>query len=115
MATPMTKKPASYIRRFPRRAVDLRLSLMDEHGKRYRGRCSSLSEGGFGAVLAGELPLGTMMTVEFSSRETGKEVRLMARLRYRNGFHHGFEFTAPTDRQRRVIAEFFHDNVDLAG
>lgn len=114
MVSPMppdTPSPA-YVRRFPRLPVDLRLVITDEHGERFRGRCSSVGEGGFGAVLAGELPLGSRVTVEFAVRRSERHIRLAAQLRYRNGFHHGFEFAAPSDEQRQAIAEFFHDNVN---
>lgn len=105
----------AYVRRFPRRRVDLRLLITDERGQKYRGRCNSASEGGFGAVLAGELADGQLVTVEFTSRNGGTPVRLMAQLRYRNGFQHGFEFAAPGEAQRQLIAEFFHDSVSAPG
>lgn len=112
---PSKPAPPAYVRRFPRLPVDLRLAIVDERGARYHGRCSTLSEGGFGAVLAGELPMGAIVTVDFSARELQQEIRLMAQVRHRSGFHHGFEFMAPTDEQRRTIAEFFHDNVNEEG
>jgi hypothetical protein len=108
---PPDTPPRTYVRHFPRVPVDLRLVITDEHGERYRGRCSSVSMGGFGAVLAGELPMGAMVEVEFAARRSERSIRLMAHLRYRNGFHHGFEFTAPSDEQRQLIAEFFQDNL----
>lgn len=110
---PPDTPPRAYVRRFPRVPADLRLIITDEQGEQFRGRCSSVSEGGFGVVLAGELPLGSLVTVEFKPRRSERAVRLVAQLRYRNGFHHGFEFAAPSDEQRQAIAEFFPGQREL--
>jgi hypothetical protein len=92
--------------------VDLRFSVLRGNDTIARGRCTSLNETGFGAVIAGELPLGETLSIEFVLTPTNTPVRLMASVRQRQGFLHLFDFVAPGEAQRRMIADFWCEQLD---
>ncbi|HUK86597.1 MAG TPA: PilZ domain-containing protein [Terriglobales bacterium] len=99
-------------RRHPRHDLDERLVVTCDQGgkpKNLHGRCTSLSLGGFGAVLAGHLESGEVVSVEFRFGPSSLPMRLRAHVRHRRGFHHGFEFlglsTAQTRSLRDLISE----------
>ena len=104
----------TYVKRFPKRSADLRFVVLRGNQRVARGRCTSLNETGFGAVIAGELPLGETLAVEFILAPTNTPVRLMASVRHRQGFQHTFDFAAPGDAQRRMIADFWREQLDQA-
>lgn len=82
-------------RRFNRYKLDIRVAIVrqvDGKQETLNGRCRHLGEGGLGAVLAGELPANEIVTVEFTLPGQGEPMRMRALVRYRHGFHHGFEF-----------------------
>lgn len=81
-------------RRFNRYKLDIRVIITRENdGKQsFSGRCRHLGEGGLGAILAGELPVGDTVTLEFTLPEQKQPMRMRAAVRHRHGFHHGFEF-----------------------
>ena len=64
----------------------------------YRGRCRELSEGGIGASLAEQLPVGEVVTLEFSPT-----LKIYGAVRYLHGFYHGFEFVLLRDRQKEAL------------
>jgi hypothetical protein len=100
------------VKRFPKRSVDLRFSVMRGNDIVARGRCTTLNETGFGAVIAGELPLGDTYSIEFILTPTKTPVRLMASVRQRQGFLHLFDFAAPGEAQRRMIADFWCEQLE---
>ncbi len=81
-------------RRFNRYKLDIRVTITRENdGKEsFFGRCRHLGEGGLGAVLAGELPVGNTVTLEFTLPGHKQPMRMRAAVRHRHGFLHGFEF-----------------------
>ncbi len=101
-----------YVKRFPKRSVDLRFSVLRGNTRIARGRCSSLNDTGFGAVIAGELPLGETLCIEFILTPTNTPIRLMASVRQRQGFLHLFDFVAPGEAQRRMIADFWCEQLE---
>lgn len=101
-----------YVKRFPKRSVDLRFSVLRGNSRVARGRCTSLNDTGFGAVIAGELPLGETLSIEFVLTPTNTPVRLMASVRLRQGFLHIFDFVAPGEAQRRMIADFWCEQLE---
>lgn len=67
------------------------------------GRCVDVSEGGLGAMVAGELSVGQAVAVELRLPHVGLPVRAKAVVRYHGGMRCGFEFVGlPTD-QREMI------------
>ncbi len=81
-------------RRFNRYKLDIRVTITRENDGHHSffGRCRHLGEGGLGAILAGELPVGDTVTVEFTLPGQKEPMRMRAAVRHRHGFHHGFEF-----------------------
>ena|SRR5579872_6588599 len=107
-------QPRSYIRRFGRYRVDKRIRVIagsSSSGDVLHGRCDVLSEGGFGAVIAGHLSERQIVKIEFSIEKMPQPFQLTAEVRYANGFHHGFEFVAPSPEQKSVITELFAESV----
>ena len=98
-------------RRHPRHDLDERLAVTHEQGgkpKVLQGRCTSLSQGGFGGVLAGHLEAGEVVSVEFRFG-SGEPLRLRAHVRHRRGFHHGFEFLGLSTAQIRSLRDLIRD------
>ncbi len=77
------------------------------------GRCTDVSEGGVGAMVAGELTAGQQVAVELRLPNVGLPLRARALVRYQDKVRCGFEFVglAPDEREmirywsQRVIAE----------
>jgi hypothetical protein len=104
----------AYVRRFGRYRVDKRIRVISGGAPSktvLHGRCHILSEGGFGAVVAGNLRERQIVQIEFSMDHIDQPFHLTAEVRYVNGFHHGFEFVAPTHEQKSVITELFAESV----
>lgn len=99
-------------RRHPRHELDERLAVTCDEGGRPKvlhGRCTSLSLGGFGGVLAGHLEAGDVVSVEFRFGSSGEPLRLRAHVRHRRGFHHGFEFLGLSTAQTRSLRDLIAD------
>lgn len=92
-------------RRFNRYKLDIRVTITRERdGKEVlHGRCRHLGEGGLGAVLAGELPVGDIVHLEFTLPDHKEPMRMRAAVRHRHGFHHGFEFLTLSLAQLELI------------
>jgi hypothetical protein len=87
-------------RRFPRRPCSRRILVSyrdDDRRQLIHGRCLTVSEGGMGAVIDGYLQADQQVAIEFMEmgEEMFRTVRLEARVRYQDGFRHGFEFMTP--------------------
>jgi len=103
-----------YVRRFARhrcsRAMQVRLRR-DNEEVLLKGRCTVISEGGFEALVSGEVPLGRIVTIEFYLDGDSDPVPLSARVINHHGFSFGFQFIAPTSLQRSIIADFFYEEL----
>ena len=103
-----------YVRRFARhrcsRAMQVRLHKANEEFL-LKGRCTVISEGGFEALVSGEVPLGRVVTIEFHLEGVADPVPLSARVINQHGFSYGFQFIAPSALQRSVIADFFYEEL----
>ena len=73
--------------------------------------CRTLSQAGFGATVAGELPVGSIVSIVFKPRFLEHTVSLEARVLYHEQELHGFEFVAPAETQREAIAALFKEAV----
>src|SRR5438874_2868213 len=84
------KSTGSTARRFKRFGFDHRVVVLrgDDIQTQLRGRCDTISEGGIGVMLAGELELGEEVNVEVALDGDAPLV-LAAEGRNRKGFHHG--------------------------
>ena len=105
-AAPKTAPDWRRHRRFNRYKLDIRVSVTRDNGgtkETLNGRCRHLGEGGLGAVLAGELPSGEVVGLEFTLPGHKEPMRMRAVVRHRHGFHHGFEFLTVTPTQLESI------------
>ena len=108
------KSPKKFVRRVRKNGVDRRFDVLRAGLCIARGRCTRMGENGFGAVLAGELTVGETLAVEFKLMPGNIPVRLMASVRERQGFLHVFDFVAPNEAQRQMIAEFWSEQLESA-
>ncbi len=91
-------------RNMPRRKVDHTIAVQHQN-RTLTGVCLDYSEGGFGAIVEGELPIGEIVSVEF--QVPGRELTwLQVKTLYRQDSRYGFGFVAPRDNRRRTIGEF---------
>lgn len=100
------KTAAQIARRFPRFAVDVRISLQvfrTSGTVSLWGRSSELGEDGIGATLTGELEIGEVVSMELSLPLAAAPMKVRALVRYHMGLRHGFEFLALTDSQREML------------
>jgi hypothetical protein len=93
-------------RRFPRYALDVRVSA-----KVFRadapielwGRSIEFGQDGVGVTLTGELQPGEVATLELTLPGNSSPLKLRGLVRYRDGLRHGFEFLARDEIQRELI------------
>ncbi len=103
---PNPNPPPGTSRRFPRYALDIRLTVhVFRAGTNASlwGRSSELGEDGIGGTLTGELETGEVVSMELSLPLAAYPLKLRALVRYRKGLHHGFEFLALSAEQRAAI------------
>jgi hypothetical protein len=100
-------------RRFPRYALQQQIVVVQhgENGVELRGECRTFSPGGFGAVVEGELRVGRIVGIRIAPPFSKVAVSLEARIVYCENGLHGFEFVAPTETQRELIAALFRDAI----
>ena len=94
------------VRKHTRFMIDLRL-VVKVAGATLHGRTSNISGGGLGATVAGDIPLGTEVRLEFQLPvEKSGEIENIAVncvVRYRQGFQYGFEFTNLSQQQFEMV------------
>jgi len=93
-------------RLFPRRPINVPLDLIALRSgipENLPGRCTDLSEGGVGVVVAGELAAGQQVGLALRLPNTGVSIRARARVRYQSRFHCGLEFVGLSAEQREAI------------
>jgi hypothetical protein len=98
------KTVGSKARRYKRFGFDRRVVVLrsDSTQTQLRGRCDTISEGGIGVMLAGELDMGEAVNVELAL-EGESPLLLAAEVRNRKGFHHGLAFKMVTAIQRKAL------------
>ncbi len=111
MSSPLTEpnSESRTARRFPRHALDVRVSVhafRSGENVSVWGRSNELGEDGIGATLTGELEPGEVVSMELLLPAASFPIKFRALVRYRDGLRHGFEFlalkTAQCDEIRRV-------------
>jgi len=110
-----TAKPASSKidrrrRKHPRYRVDFRVNVSYFEAERFskleaHGR--DLSEAGIGILLAAELKSGEVVNLNFSLSDVACELRAV--VRYRQGYHYGFEFLSLSREQQDSLRAYLKD------
>ena len=72
------------------------------------GRCTDVSEGGVGAMVAGELAAGQQVAIELRLPKVGLSLRARALVRYQGKVRCGFEFVGLAPEQREMIRYWSH-------
>jgi hypothetical protein len=101
-------------RRYLRRRLDMRVRIATkpDSNEFISGRCITVSEGGFGAILSGELPENGDVWVEFRSTKIPPDIRFKAEIRQKRGFQYGFQFSAPSPKHKIIIRQIFAEGTD---
>lgn len=104
-----TQPEPHFQRRFLRRRVDVRVRISSDTGAQdvLHGRCTVIGEGGFGAILSGELPDSGYYWAEFRSSLLEDELRVRVNVRQKKGFQYGFQFSSLTRDQRSLVMKIF--------
>jgi len=104
---PSAKPPGqSYVRRFPRFALDTRIEVRMFQAGEFRscwGRSTELSQDGIGATLTGELETGEIVSLEIPLPLSAQPLKVRAIVRYRTGLRYGFEFLTLDAAQRDIV------------
>jgi hypothetical protein len=102
-------------RRYLRRRLDMRVRIATKADSNdfVLGRCITVSEGGFGAILTGELPENGDVWVEFRSNKLQGETRFRAAIRQRRGFQYGFQFVAPSPKHKIILRQIFAEGTEF--
>src|SRR5215471_3943806 len=87
-----------------RYCMDQRLLLRGSNAI-FHGRTKDISESGLGAIVAGELDTGDPLQLEFYLPGKLNIVKLMAEVRYHQGFQYGFQFLGMDNQQRDMLRE----------
>jgi len=96
-------------RRFARYRSEFPVQVTLFSGEEYEqfdGHCSVLSEAGIGVLIAAELTLGEVASLAFSLPGVAPTWDVRAVLRYRHGYHYGFEFLSLSPEQTNALASF---------
>jgi TonB family protein len=101
----MSLEPASQ-RAIPRRPLFVPLDVIVLRSgipENLPGRCTDLSEGGVGAIVAGDLIPGQQVAVELRLPNVGVPMRARALVRYQQRLRCGLQFVGLTPEQREMI------------
>ena len=105
-ASAKTKKTIRNTRRYPRYAMDVRMSVQVFRAgavSYFWGRSTEFGQDGIGGTLTGELEVGEVVSIEFALPTSPMPVRVRAIVRYQIGLHYGFEFLTLTVAQRAAV------------
>ena len=90
-------------RKFGRFLIDLRLVVKGR--TTLHGRTKNLGEGGMGATVAGDIPLGEFVELQFQVPDSSEPMVIRAEVRHRQGFQYGFKFIHATEEQLAIIRD----------
>jgi hypothetical protein len=96
-------------RRHQRYQDDFRVTVTHLSGDSYQkleGHCRDLSQAGIGILLAAELNVGDVTGLTFSLPKHSPQWEVRAVVRYRRGYHYGFEFLALAGDQQEFLKTY---------
>ncbi|MFZ3212056.1 MAG: PilZ domain-containing protein [Terriglobales bacterium] len=79
------------------------------HGRDLEAYCNQIAEGGLGVSLTEEVPVGSVVSLQFVVPPHATELRVQAVVRYQVGFQHGLEFTSLNEGERVAIRRFCNE------
>ncbi len=112
MTAPTRKQAVESIerrrRRHPRYRDKFRVivSYLANHYQKLDGHCSDLSVAGIGILLATEMNSGEVVGLSFSLPGSDVLWELRAVVRFRRGYHYGFEFLSLTNEQQESLKSY---------
>jgi TonB family protein len=109
-AAAMALKP-SESRKFARLPIGVPLDVIALRSgvpENLPGRCTDLSEGGVGGMVAGELAAGQQVAIELRLPNVGVPLRARALVRYQGKLRCGFEFVGLPAEQQEMIRYWVH-------
>jgi c-di-GMP-binding flagellar brake protein YcgR len=96
-------------RRHTRYRADFRVTASHfaaDHYRKFEGQSNDLSEAGIGMLLPTDLNTGEVLGLSFSLPGSALAWELRAVVRYRRGYHYGFEFLSLTGEQREFLKTY---------
>jgi hypothetical protein len=113
MTAPTRKRADSEVdrrrRRHPRYQADFQVVASHLEGNQYKklqGHCRDMSEAGLGMLLPAEISIGEVVGLSFSLPELAASLELRGVVRYRRGYHYGFEFLSLSKEQRKLLESY---------
>jgi hypothetical protein len=103
---PATSQVNRRRRRHPRYSADFRVTvsyLLENQYQNLQGHCRDLAEAGIGILLAAELNNGEVTGLSFLLPGAALPWEVRAVVRYRRGYHYGFEFLSLTEEQQETL------------
>jgi hypothetical protein len=80
--------------------------LTENQYQNLEGHCRDLAEAGIGILLAAELNNGEVTGLRFLLPGSALAWEVRAVVRYRRGYHYGFEFLSLTDKQQESLTSY---------
>lgn len=96
-------------RRYPRYRSEFAVVMTLFSGNQYQkldAHCKDLSEAGIGVLLAAEVPMGEVVSLNFCLPVLSESWDVRAVLRHRRGFHYGFEFLSLARERSAVLKKY---------
>ena len=81
--------------------------LQGNQYQKLEGHCRDLSEAGIGILLAAEMGGGEVAGLSFTLPGSTLPWEVRAVVRYRRGYHYGFEFLSLTSDQQAALNSYF--------
>src|SRR5579871_2242819 len=104
---PESRHTHSWPRRYTRFAVNALISMVRAGQRRsFHGRTLCISEAGISALLAADMDVGEIVSLEFTLLPGSQPLAVRAIIRNRSGARYGFEFLTLSERQRTEITSF---------
>jgi len=101
--------PGRRLRLYPRYRCEFPVTLTIFHGaghEQMQAHARDLSEGGIGVLVAAELSPGDVASLVFVLPPNSEPWTVRAVLRYRRGYHYGFEFLSLSEQQNKALTGY---------